>query len=211
MKLIKRAAVLAVTVLTAAVMAAPVSAHHGRGGYNCIIAAANVLGQTAQSVMEQVRASGSCVGAMMTEMGKQSEFQAEKLRLKKEQLQAQVENGKRTQEQADAVLETMETRQAVCDGTGNGRGLCDGSLHESGICDGTCGGQSWGNGVCDGTGNGRGLCDGSLHESGICDGTCGGQGWGNGNGACDGTGQGQGYGRGNGNGGGHHNGRHGCH
>lgn len=174
-------------------LAAPASAHHhGQGGCQNIAAAVNVLGETAVSVRERIRESNACLGAIMAQMGKLKEFHVEKLRLKEEQLQTQVENGVRTQEEADAILAQIEERQANCDGSGNGNG----------------------NGYCNGSGSGYGYCDGSYHEDGICDGTCVGYGNGNGNGSGNGNGygacDGSGMGRGNGGHGGHHGGGHGC-
>lgn len=193
MKLRKTLAALSAAVLLASA-AVPASAHHG-GRVNTE-AAVSVLGAAAQTVLNQAYTSHQCVGAAMASVGKLEEFQAARLRLKQEQLQAQVENGQRTQEEADQILANLQERQQNCNGTGNG--YCDGSYHDSGICDGTCAGGS-------GQG-GYGYCDGSYHDSGICDGTC------VGSGACDGTGQGWGNGNGQGNGGagngqgGHHGG-----
>ncbi len=155
MKLKQRAAAFGAAILMTAATAMPASAHHGHGNHCAnIAAAASVLGETGLTALNQSQISGRCLGAFMAQMGKLEEFKAEKLRLKEEQLQAQVENGARTQEEADQILERMEARQSVCDGTGSGYG--------SGVCDGS----GYGSGVCGGSGYGNGGGQGGGHHGG---------------------------------------------
>ncbi len=143
MKLKQRVAALGVAALLMASVAMPASAHCGHENHCAsIAAAASVLGQTGLSALNQSQTSSRCLGAIMAQIGKLEEFKAERLRLKEEQLQSQIEAGVRTQEEADQILDRMEARQSACDGTGNG----------------------YGNGMYDGTGNGYG--HGGGHHGG---------------------------------------------
>lgn len=47
--------------------------------------------------------------------------QAERLELKKDRLEAKVEAGQLTQDEADAIIEAIEENQANCDGSGTER------------------------------------------------------------------------------------------
>lgn len=60
----------------------------------------------------------STFGAVAADEGYLEEFQAGMLETKRELLAKRVEDGRLTQEQADAILEAMLERQAICDGTG---------------------------------------------------------------------------------------------
>ncbi len=190
-KMIKRLALIGVAALMAATVGVTASAkgHRGVGYQENIQAAANVVGESVESMIDRLQ-EYRCVGTLMAELGLLEEFQEEKLVLASDRLNEYVENGTMSRETADAALAAIKERQKNCDGTGNGQGNGQGNGYGqgNGVCDGT--GKGQGNGVCDGTGNGQG--------NGICDGTGNGQG----NGVCDGTG----YGRGNG--GGHGRGRH---
>lgn len=186
-KMAKRLALIGVAALMAATVGVTASArgHRGVGYQENIQAAANVVGESVESMIDRLQ-EYRCVGTLMAELGLLEEFQEEKLDLASDRLNEYVENGTMSRETADAALAAIKERQKNCDGTGNGQG--NGYGQGNGVCDGT--GKGQGNGVCDGTGKGQG--------NGVCDGT----GKGQGNGVCDGTG----YGRGNG--GGHGRGRH---
>lgn len=190
-KMVKRLALIGVAALMAATVGVTASAkgHRGVGYRENIQAAANVVGESVESMIDRLQ-EYRCVGTLMAELGLLEEFQEEKFILASDRLNEYVENGTMSRETANAALAAIQERQKNCDGTGNGQGNGQGNGYGqgNGVCDGT--GKGQGNGVCDGTGNGQG--------NGICDGTGNGQG----NGVCDGTG----YGRGNG--GGHGRGRH---
>lgn len=146
MKKLKRmAAALCAAVMVGAGMM-PASAYHGCWEDN-MRAALNVLGESDQAILSQAPGAHQCLGTIMASLDKLDEFKQEKLRLKKERLQSQVESGQRTQEQADAILEQVESRMENCDGSGNGYGYGN-----DGVCVG--GGNGWG--ACDGTGQGQG-------------------------------------------------------
>lgn len=57
-------------------------------------------------------------GALASEAGYLEEFQAGMIENKKEVIAKRVEEGRLTQEQADAIIEAMVEHQALCDGTG---------------------------------------------------------------------------------------------
>ena len=57
-------------------------------------------------------------GALASEAGYLEEFQAGMIENKKAVIAKRVEEGRLTQEQADAILESMVEHQALCDGTG---------------------------------------------------------------------------------------------
>ncbi len=69
-------------------LAVPASAHgHGprhQEHSRCVVAAAQVLGQTAQGVWDQVRASRACVADLVAQNGKLEEFWAEMHRIHQE-------------------------------------------------------------------------------------------------------------------------------
>ena len=167
-KMVKRLALIGVAALMAATVGVTASAkgHRGVGYQENIQAAANVVGESVESMIDRLQ-EYRCVGTLMAELGLLEEFQEEKLVLASDRLNEYVENGTMSRETADAALAAIKERQKNCDGTGNGQG--------NGVCDGT--GKGQGNGVCDGTGNGQG--------NGVCDGT----GYGRGNGGGHGRGR----------------------
>lgn len=146
-KMVKRLALIGVAALMAATVGVTASAkgHRGVGYQENIQAAANVVGESVESMIDRLQ-EYRCVGTLMAELGLLEEFQEEKFILASDRLNEYVENGTMSRETADAALAAIQERQKNCDGTGNGQG--------NGICDGTGNGQ--GNGVCDGTGYGRG-------------------------------------------------------
>ena len=184
-KMVKRLALIGVAALMAATVGVTASAkgHRGVGYQENIQAAANVVGESVESMIDRLQ-EYRCVGTLMAELGLLEEFQEEKFILASDRLNEYVENGTMSPGNsrcgAGCYTGTSEElrrhwkRSGQRPGNGYGQG--------NGVCDGTRKGQ--GNGVCDGTGNSQG--------NGICDGTGNGQG----NGVCDGTG----YGRGNGGG-----------
>jgi hypothetical protein len=78
---------------------------------------AGLTGQNVDDVIAHRTQSGNTYGALASEAGKLSEFQAQMLENKKAALQERVESGRLTQEQADAILAQIEEHQADCDGT----------------------------------------------------------------------------------------------
>ena len=134
-KMVKRLALIGVAALMAATVGVTASAkgHRGVGYQENIQAAANVVGESVESMIDRLQ-EYRCVGTLMAELGLLEEFQEEKLVLASDRLNEYVENGTMSRETADAALAAIKERQKNCDGTGNGQG----------------------NGVCDGTGYGRG-------------------------------------------------------
>lgn len=177
-KMVKRLALIGVAALMAATVGVTASAkgHRGVGYQENIQAAANVVGESVESMIDRLQ-EYRCVGTLMAELGLLEEFQEEKLVLASDRLNEYVENGTMSRETADAALAAIQERQKNCDGTGNGQGNGQGNGYGqgNGVCDGT--GKGQGNGVCDGTGNGQG--------NGVCDGT----GYGRGNGGGHGRGR----------------------
>ncbi len=76
-----------------------------------------------QSIIQESNETGKSYGTIAKEAGLFDEFKAEMLAIKKDKLDAQVEDGKISQEQADAILTRMEVNQANCDGSGTGYGM----------------------------------------------------------------------------------------
>ena len=127
-------------------------------------AVAGITGRTEDSVREERADTGKTYGAIAYEAGKQEEFREAMNEIREDALAAQVEEGKLTQEEADAVLARIQERQAECDGTGSGQqnrenlGLF--GQGGTGLCNGTGEGQG---GQRKGQGNGMGLRDGSCN------------------------------------------------
>ncbi len=93
-------------------------------------------------------------------------YKAERLELKKSNLDAQVAAGTITRERADAIIKAIEENQLTCDGTGSARiGQNMGAKFGSnGTGLGTGGGNcSMGAGQGQGNGRGMGLRDGSCY------------------------------------------------
>ena len=82
---------------------------------------AGLTGRTLQSVIDERKESKKSFGAIAAEAGSLDSFKAEMLEIKKDRLAAQVEAGKITQEEADAILAKIEENQAECDASGSGQ------------------------------------------------------------------------------------------
>ncbi len=96
------------------------------------------------------REAGESFGEQAADAGALEAFQNERLTLMQDRLAALVEDGRLTQEEADARLAQIKEASANCDGTG------EGSL--GGLMGGRGGGRGGmgGQGICDGTGIGDG-------------------------------------------------------
>lgn len=113
---------------------------------------AGLTDRTVESVIAERVETGKTYGTIANDAGKLDEFKAESLKLKKDILAAQVEEGILTQEEADSIIDAIEANQAICNGTGTGNGMGAG-----------CGGQGLGRGQGRGRGNGMRLQDGSCY------------------------------------------------
>lgn len=99
-------------------------------------AVAGLTGRTVESVVKERVDTGKNYGTMAKEAGKLSEFQAEMLEMKKDQLGQQVAAGTMTAAQAQSATAAMAQQQVYCDGTGYHTGgmYCSGDGY---YCDGT--------------------------------------------------------------------------
>ena len=95
------------------------------------------------------RLNGTAYGVQAEEAGVLEAFQAGKLEIMKDRLDQAVEDGRITQEDADARVLQIEENQAACDGTGQG-------FRRNGTC--AVGGPGWNsdNGSVNGQGFGQG-------------------------------------------------------
>ena len=135
-------------------------------------AVAGITGQTVESVIAERQETNKTYGKIAADAGKLDEFKVEAMEMKKDRLNAQVADGKITQEKADTIIKTIEDNQANCDGSGS-----KGEGQEQGARFGM-----------NGEGQGQGLANGK-HGQGM------GQGQGQGQGGMrlqDGSGEGQG-------------------
>lgn len=129
-------------------------------------AVAGLTGKTVESIVQERVETGKTYGTIANDAGKLEEFKAENLKIKEDNLNAQVQAGTRTQESADAILERLKANQAVCDGTGSagiGQGMGAG-FGSNGTGNGA--GNGAGTGSQDGTGTGQNLQDGSGNPTG---------------------------------------------
>lgn len=151
-------------------------------------AVAGLTGKTVESVIQERMDTGKTYGTIANDAGKLEEFKAENLKIKEDNLNAQVQAGTRTQESADAILERLKANQATCDGTGSagiGQGMGAG-FGSNGTGNGS--GNGAGTGSQDGTGTGKNLQDGSGSANGNGQGAGKGQGGGQGGGGVGGMG-----------------------
>lgn len=111
--------------------------------------AAEVTGQSVETVTEQRISSGKSYGTIANEAGKLDEFQSQMLEQRKAILDERVQSGYLTQEQADQIYEAMKNNQATC----NGQGL-------------KAGGCGWGAGCGLGLGQGNGSAAGFGNRGG---------------------------------------------
>lgn len=129
-------------------------------------AVAGLTGRTVDSVVSERADSGNTYGTIASDAGVLDQFKAEMLEIKKERLNARVEAGTMTQEQADAIIEAIEENQAACDGTGGAR---IGQSMGAGF--GAGNGTGRGMGAGQGAGNGGG-CGQGAGGMGLRDGSC---------------------------------------
>lgn len=108
-----------------------------------------VTGKSVEAVNEE-RASGKTYGTIANEAGKLDEFQSQMLEQRKAILDQQVNDGRLTQAQADAIYNNIKNNQAACNGTGMGygRGYGMGAGYGRGAGQGY--GRGLGNGYCSG-------------------------------------------------------------
>lgn len=82
-------------------------------------AVAGLTGKTVENVIVERQEANKTYGKIADEAGKLDEFKKEILQIKKDNLDAQVKEGKITQEKADMIIKAIEENQANCDGTGS--------------------------------------------------------------------------------------------
>lgn len=82
-------------------------------------AVAGITGQTVESVIAERQETNKTYGKIAADAGKLDEFKVEAMEMKKDRLNAQVADGKITQEKADTIIKTIEDNQANCDGSGS--------------------------------------------------------------------------------------------
>lgn len=129
-----------------------------------------ITGRTIESVVTERQETGKTYGAIAAEAGKQDEFKAENLQMKKDKLNTLVAAGTITQEKADSMIAAIEENQVNCDGTGNaqvGRNM-GAKFGSNGTGLGTDG-ANHGNGMGKGHRNGRGMGGGAR---GLQNGSC---------------------------------------
>lgn len=80
---------------------------------------AGLTGQTVENVVAQRQETNKTYGAIAAEAGKLEEFKKENFEMKKDSLNAQVKEGRITQEKADGIIKAIEENQVNCDGTGS--------------------------------------------------------------------------------------------
>lgn len=107
-----------------------------------------LAGLTGKSVDEvyDARSNGQTFGEQAESAGVLDQFQQDRLDLMKDRLDQLVEDGRLTQEEAEARLAQMETALGTCDGTGENAGVMGGMMGGRG----GRGGMS-GQGICGGT------------------------------------------------------------
>lgn len=133
-------------------------------------AVAGLTGQTVENVVAQRQETNKTYGRIAAEAGKLEEFKKENLEMKKDNLNAQVKEGKITQEKADSIIKAIEENQVNCDGTGSkGIGQREGGkFGYNGL------GQGLGNEAKPGQGRGQDQGQGNKGQGGmrLQDGTC---------------------------------------
>lgn len=82
-------------------------------------AVAGLTNRTVESVVDERKETGKTYGKIADEAGVLDKFKSENLEMKKENLAAQVEEGKITQEKADQIIAAIEKNKETCDGTGS--------------------------------------------------------------------------------------------
>jgi Tfp pilus assembly protein PilV len=105
-------------------------------------AVAGITGQTVESVIAERQETNKTYGKIAADAGKLDEFKVEAMEMKKDRLNAQVADGKITQEKADTIIKTIEENQANCDGSGSkGEGQEQGARFGMRLQDGSGEGQ----------------------------------------------------------------------
>ena len=142
-----------VAVLGALIIAFAATAYAATGARTMADVAATVTGRSVASVTEERTDTGKTYGTIAKDAGKLDDFKSEALKVRKEQLDAQVAAGTLTQEKAEEIYQAIEKNQATCTGTGGARigrsmGAC--------FCQGQGNGAGRGNGSGCGMGNGGG-------------------------------------------------------
>ncbi len=124
--------------------------------------AASLTGRPVSEIIQEVIDTGKTYGTIAAEAGKLEEFKEERLNVKEQILDENVENGVISQEDADSILDDIKERQAVCDGAGTGYG-CG---YDNGAGYGCGYGRGAGRGRGYGAGRGRGA--GCGYGNGSC-------------------------------------------
>lgn len=150
---------LAVGALVLGIGATSVTAYAASTYNSPAEALAGLTGQDVDTVVSQKFDSGKTYGTLANEAGKLDEFKAETLEMKKAALQAKVEAGTMTQEQADSIIKAIEENQATCDGSGSGK---IGQKMGAGFGMGQGQGKGQGQGLGRGLGNGAGQHGGGF-------------------------------------------------
>ncbi|MCR4436049.1 MAG: DUF2680 domain-containing protein [Clostridiales bacterium] len=116
-----------------------------------------LTGKAVEDIYKE-RAAGKTYGTIANDAGKLEEFKAQMLEQKKAVLDQRVQEGKLTQEQADAIYNSIKNNQAACDGTGSaGIGKKCGAGFGSGNGMGRGQGINRGAGIYNGGGFGGGM------------------------------------------------------
>lgn len=84
-------------------------------------AVAGLTGRTVDSVVSEKIETGKTYGTIANEANVLDEFQSEMLEIKKDTIQAKVDAGIMSQDQADSIIQAIEENQINCDGTGTAK------------------------------------------------------------------------------------------
>ena len=104
-----------------------------------------ITGKTIEDVLTE-RQEGKTYGAIAAESEKLNDFKQEMLSIHKDRLNALVDDGTLTREEADAQLAEIEERQESCDGTGSGNYSGQGRGYRMGNGNGNGNGNGYGRG-----------------------------------------------------------------
>ncbi|MDD3959936.1 MAG: hypothetical protein PHF65_07065 [Oscillospiraceae bacterium] len=133
-------------------------------------AVAGLTGRTEEDVIAEKTEEETTYGAIAAEAGVSEEFREAMIEIKEDRLDAAVEEGRLTQEEADAILARLQENVANCDGTAQHQGEMNGEFKLG------CGngGEKRGTGNGDGSGlGGQRKGQGSGQGGGARDGSCG--------------------------------------
>ena len=131
---------------------------------------ASITGRSQEEVRGEKQDRDVAYGTIAAEAGELEAFKTEMSELKEAQIQARVDEGDMSPEEADQIRARIAQSIENCDGTGNGSGLRDG-----GMCGNDGQGNGEGCGQGQGRGNGMGYGQGPQggQGNGLRDGSCG--------------------------------------